>query len=102
MPEELWRAAVVLAREHGAYGTARGLGINYGTLRVRMAASAKRNAGSRSEFVELSPGLALGGVPAGSVVELSSGGGEKLTIRLVDPDELKVVELCREFWRRAR
>jgi hypothetical protein len=101
MPEELWGAAVELAREHGAYGTARGLGINYGTLRKRMGARLKRSAGPRSEFVELSPGLGIGGAPASAVVELSSSGGEKLTIRLAGPGEWSVLEVCREFWSRA-
>jgi len=102
MPEELWHAAVLLADEHGVYGTAHGLRISYDTLKARVAAVEKRNAGQQTEFVELSGGISIGGSASGSVVELLSSSGEKLTIRLGGAGELSVVELCRDFWSRAR
>ncbi len=55
-PKALWAAAVMLAREHGVYETARALRINYGALKahVERADPATR----RPTLVELAPGLA--------------------------------------------
>ena len=54
MPATLWAAAVALVRQHGVYRTARGLRINYGTLRQHVEA-ADHTAGAcvPSGFVEL-------------------------------------------------
>ena len=101
MSEELWRAAVALAREHGVYATARGLRVNYDSLKARVGAAGKPRKGLASTFVELSGGLAIGPTPAGSVVELAGPSGEKLVIRLAGGGEFDVAELCREFWSRA-
>jgi hypothetical protein len=35
-PKALWAAAVMLAREHGVYETARALRINYGALKAHV------------------------------------------------------------------
>lgn len=81
MPQELWEAAVAVAREHGVHATARALRIGYEGLRARVGKTPER-AGrqqARPKFVELGPGLAIGGA---SVVELQSASGTKLLIRL--------------------
>ncbi len=54
MPATLWTAAVALVRQHGVYGTARGLRINYGTLKQHVEA-VDHPSGVRepSGFVEL-------------------------------------------------
>ena len=36
MPEPLWAAAMALAREHGVYATAQGLGLSYNSLGARV------------------------------------------------------------------
>jgi hypothetical protein len=94
MPEELWAAAVAVAREQGVYAAARGLRVNYDSLKARMGQAARADQHAAPTFVELSPTLPMGG----SVVELASAGGQKLTIRLGGGGEINVAELCREFW----
>jgi hypothetical protein len=53
-PQALWAAAVMLAREHGLYPTARGLRINYGALKAHV--NRAELAAPRPTFVELAPG----------------------------------------------
>jgi hypothetical protein len=82
MPDELWDAAVALAREHGVYATARDLRISYDGLKSRLDATPKRRARPSSlAFVELGPVAPIS--VTGSVVELVGASGAKLTIRLV-------------------
>jgi hypothetical protein len=58
-PKALWAAAVLLAREHGLYPTARALGINYGALKAHVErAHSVDLAPRRPTFVELAPVLA--------------------------------------------
>ena len=52
-------AAVMLAREHGLYPTARALGINYGALKAHVERAERvAPAAERPTFVELAPVLA--------------------------------------------
>ena len=54
LPEELWQAAVELARRYGLHRTARALPVHYPTLRRGMGGKPKRRAAMRpAEFVEL-------------------------------------------------
>ena len=54
LPEEIWAAAVQLARRHGLYRTARTLPIDYAGLRKRLnGATAQPTAGAHPEFVEV-------------------------------------------------
>lgn len=89
MPEPLWAAAVALAEREGVHHTARGLGLNYHSLRSRVSggeagAGARRRAAEVPHgFVELAPPLApAAAVPAGPVLELVDRRGTRLTIRL--------------------
>lgn len=52
LPEEIWTAAVELARKHGVYRTACALPIDYGGLRKRMSQAAQ-TAVVRSQFLEV-------------------------------------------------
>src|SRR3989304_2616030 len=56
LPPRLWKAAVALVSEHGLYGTARALHLDYGTLKRHVGAT-DRDARDRvtSSFVELPP-----------------------------------------------
>ena len=49
LPEEMWVAAVELARRHGVYRTARALPIDYVKLRKRL----NTTVAARPEFVEV-------------------------------------------------
>jgi len=56
LPPRLWKAAVALVSEHGLYGTARALHLDYGTLK-RHVGAIDRDERDRmtSSFVELPP-----------------------------------------------
>lgn len=87
MPAELWREAVALARRGGVYAVARAVGIDFGSLRRRMAeAGAVGSSGPDARsFVELSGAQILGAASSaasGAVVELSDRDGNRLTVRL--------------------
>lgn len=100
MPEELWDAAVELARAHGVYGTAKALTIGYGALKKR--AERRPSPGQRRDgadcargFVELE-GSQLAR-PAGTVIELWRADGMKLAIRLPAGERLDVAGLAAVF-----
>lgn len=107
MPEELWSAAVALARVHGIYAISQALRVSYATLKKRLGAakaSPAKKRGRRKKkaaFVELEP--AWGGVgPAQCVVELRKPSGTTMTIRLTDSGALDIAELTDTFWSRRR
>jgi hypothetical protein len=61
LPEEMWGAAVELARRHGLYRTARALPIDYAHLRKRLKGATPSSVVARPEFVELLVTPALAG-----------------------------------------
>ncbi len=104
MPEPLWRGAVELALEHGVYAAAQALRISYSSLRTRaevagvVSRKAKQRGRSPTTFVELAvPPPAVGAIPSGPVVEVTSASGQRLTVRLCG-GELDVAELIRACW----
>ena len=103
MPEPLWDAAVELAQAEGIYPIARALAVNYQTLKCRVAMASNGNSGTPAGFVELTPMRASGSVSRSELVlELSSGDGATLTIRLPSERELDVERLAEAFLRRGR
>ena len=81
IPEELWRAAVEVAIEHGAYKAARALRLNHTALKARLPERSGERGGSvEGAFVELVP-AALSGV-AECVVDLEDGRGARMRIQL--------------------
>lgn len=108
MPDPLWEAAVRLAQAEGVYPIARALQLNYQTLKCRVALASSGGSRRPVGFVELTPIPAhpahgSGSVPGGeTVVELSSGAGATLTIRLPAERELDVERLAGAFFRRGR
>ena len=102
MPEPLWDAAVELAQAEGIYPIARALAVNYQTLKCRVAMASNGNSRTPAGFVELTPMPAKGSVSRGELVlELSSGDGATLTIRLPSERELDVERLAEAFLRRG-
>ncbi len=105
MPGPLWAEAVALASRHGPWRVSRTLGIDYSSLKARMASadhSASASAGSQGvTFVELA---ATGSAPAegamATVVELSAADGSKLLIRAPSGEGVDVLGLAEAFWRR--
>ena len=105
MSAELWDEAVSLARQIGVHPVKAALGLNYESLRQRLAL-ADRNAprasagAASAAFVELSGAELLGATATGPVVEISDDSGLRLTVRLAAGGELDVARLVEAFRRR--
>jgi hypothetical protein len=108
MPEELWTEAVSLARRYGLGPVARGLRVDYGTLKIRYDLSSgaadqdsePRSPGS-SGFVEIDWPPVQRSTDAPVTVELSAPDGAKLTVLLSGPAASTVMDLAEAFWRRG-
>ena len=104
MPEQLWAAAISLARVHGIHRTARALRLSYDSLKRRVIAAPGNGQGGGKDhpgFVDIGPAQLMGlSQPTGPVVELSDAEGAKLMIRLTDGSELDMGGLAEAFWSR--
>ncbi len=106
MPEELWDAAVSVAREHGLWAVSRALRVNYESLKSRLgrgAAERRSGAACAAGFVELDASefvKARDGVE--TVVELSGADGATRMIRRGGSEAVDVAALADAFWRRDR
>ena len=87
MPQELWAAAIDLAKEHGVSLVSRSLKIGYTDLKHHVrgdkkpSSRAKRRQGS-TDFVELRPQqLTLESNSSSSTLEVTSPDGGKMTVR---------------------
>ena len=104
IPEPLWCSAVRLARKAGVYPVARALGLNYDSLKERLAASDDVSGGSRKEpvFVEIQGGEGGGGFGGGAfTVELSDPSGRRLVIRAQERGSVDLAALLEAFWSRG-
>ena len=99
IPEELWEAAVKVARVEGVYPTCRALHFDYVRLkdRVEQAESKARGRGTATAFVELGAGQ-LGG-SGQTVVELVGRRGGRMRIDVSGTSSVDVVGLAQAFWR---
>lgn len=92
MPEDLWRASVDLAREHGVWCVSRALRVRYDTLRRRLEESSVEPERTVHGFVELRSAGPIAAPEQASTIELSRADGTRLTIRLagneIDPRSL--------------
>jgi hypothetical protein len=107
MPVALWDEAVCLARRLGVHRVKAALGLNYESLKQRLALAdhAATEPGAvppATRFVELSGAELLGSVAHAPVVELSDVEGTRLTMRLVPGSEIDVARLVEAFVRRQR
>lgn len=107
MPAPLWDEAVSIARQIGVHPVKAALGLNYESLRQRLALadrgapSASAGGAAATTFVELRGVELLGpAVAAGPVVEISDDAGLRLTVRLAAGSELDVARLVDAFRRR--
>jgi len=81
MPEELWAHAVALAQAHGACPIARAFGLDYKSLKTRMAKAAEPNGLVRPTFVEL-PATRASAPVAVPTIEITAADGSRMCIRL--------------------
>ena len=80
IPDDLWAAAVTLARQHGLYQTARAVRLDYGALKAHLeAADHAARVGAAPTFVELAPPTPRG---AGECVIEIAGAGATVSIRV--------------------
>ena len=92
LPEELWRQAAAVAREHGLNKTARALGLKYYSLKKHldeMTAEQVVPTKAEPDFIELMPGV----MTPGSIectIEWADGGGStvRMHIKGAGPSEL--------------
>lgn len=105
MPEDLWDDAVALGRDRGVYPIAHTLGLNYESLKRRIAKAGGRRAPGApvTSFVELGPSLPIGlTTPGGAVVELTNESGDRLAIHLPGGSDIDVKALATAFFGRRR
>jgi len=99
IPDELWAAAVALARRDGINRTAAALHLDRGKLKRQMAESAIRSKRTPPAFVEL---VSSGGSGrAEYTFELESGNG-KLRIHCRGATAAELAVLSRALWEVAR
>ena len=99
MPAALWAAAVVLARQHGLYTTARTLHVDYGSLKKRRDAAGAWRVPSPA-FVELPAARPTG---LGScVIDVEAPRGRRMRIEVSGVTVADLVTLTQVAWGRAR
>jgi hypothetical protein len=106
MPAELWEAAVALAAKHGVFAITRAVGVEYNALKPRVealkAGGGAQGAAVVPTFVELRPSMPeISSAHGETVLELSDGGGARMTIR-VGSGALDVAQVVSAFWTRRR
>ena len=97
MPAALWGAAIVLARQHGLYTTARALRIDYGSLKKRLDAAGAGD-GIAPAFVELPPAGRPGGLGP-CVINLQVPRGGRMRIEVTGVTVADLVTLTRAWGR---
>jgi hypothetical protein len=96
LPEELWRQAAAVAREHGLNKTARALGLDYYSLKKRLdetTAEQAIRAKAEPEFIELVPGM----MPSGTVectIEWVDGGSSTVRMHIKGAGLSELVSLA--------
>lgn len=102
IPEPLWGAAVGLARKHGINPVVRALGLDYYSLKRRIAG--KRTPPTEGaplpRFVEVDLSGALPG--SGCVVEMVHPSGAKMTLRFSGREGMDLAALTTSFWSQTK
>ena len=95
MPAGLWAEAIVMARQRGLAPTARVLGIDYASLKRRLAADGAPATDSGPTFVDLGAAAALGLGPC--VISIDGRRGRRLRLEVSGlrvPDVLAFVQMA--------
>lgn len=99
IPQELWDAAVEVARVEGVNATCRALRFNYYSLKARMPPEESTERRARSEegdFVELAMAPLGGG--GKTVVELMGRRGGRMRIDVSGPSSVDIAAVVQAFW----
>ena len=99
LPEELWRQAAALAREHGLNKTSRALGLKYYSLKRHlneMTAEQAIPAKGEPDFIELVPGVMTPGTIE-CTIEWADGGGSKVRMHIKGAAMPELVSLAGVF-----
>jgi hypothetical protein len=110
IPEELWDAAVVVARRDGVFVTAKTTRLHYGALKKRVEQPAKSAPVERTvpAFIEVAmaadvaPPVTSGAAESKTVVEFEGRGGGRLRVEVTGTSAVDVMGLAREFWSLGR
>jgi hypothetical protein len=95
IPQPLWALAVRLVSQHGISRTATALGLDYYSLKKRVAAAAQQPPSPGPAFVELPAPLV---VSKQALFELDNGTGATMRVQLLGYDAADVEALARRFW----
>jgi len=101
LPDELWAAAVEVARIEGVEVTARALRLDRLRLEARMANEPRSeivDATGGSAFVELDARRL--GISSRTIVRLEGRDGERLEVELGAGTAIDIAALAEVFWRR--
>jgi len=99
LPKELWREAVVLAREHGLNKTARALGLKYYSLKKHLDEMTTEEvipAKAKPDFIELLGGVMTPGSTE-CIIEWSDGGGSTLRMHIKGTNLSELASLAGVF-----
>ena len=99
IPDRLWDAAAVLAREHGVSKTSSTLGLDYYALKKRAAAAGGVKTKPAAEFLEV-PVEVL--TAAECVVEIEDGAGARLRVELRGGATREAEVVARALWSASR
>lgn len=105
IPEELWNAAIDVARSEGLYATSKATRLNYGALKLRSerVVSVGGSETSAPTFIEVAmPRVTTSEAASKTVVELEGRGGGRLRVEVTGMSAVDVVGLAHAFWSRER
>ena len=103
MPAELWGAAGALAKVHGVAVVARGLRLDYRSVKcvaVEGTGTTMPAQNRLADFAELVPFVGSPGLVT-TVLELANARGERLTVHLGGRSEIDVLGMVEAFWRQG-
>jgi hypothetical protein len=102
IPDDLWRAAVQVARVEGVYATAQALRFNYYSLkeRVDQAETESLDGAGAQTFVELAMPPLGAGATSKMVLEFVGRSGARMRIDVMGANAVDVAGLAQAFWER--
>jgi hypothetical protein len=102
IPEELWNAAVGVARVEGVYATCRALRFNYYSLKDRVDQAESKERAEHADKLEGAAFVELGAAELGgsgkTVVELVGRTGGRMRIEMSGASGVDMVGLVQAFW----